>query len=136
MKKPVLHFSGNAGWRWLLAVLILLLLVFQYRIWIGEGSLAQKVALQKQVEAQQSRNEILAERNRILAEEVEGLKSGLEAIEERARTDLGMIKQDETFFQVVDSRIKQGEEISAPPPAASGEADAADSLPPPVEMEP
>ena len=77
--------------RWLLIALVLFFLVFQYRLWFGEGSFAQYAELSRQVEQQQARNERLAERNRILAEEVEGLRNDLEAIEERARADRGMV---------------------------------------------
>jgi len=102
--------------RWLVVTLAVLLLVLQYRLWFGEGSFAQKAGLERQ-------------------EEVAGLKSGLDAIEERARTDLGMIKQDETFFLVVDSRVKK-REMTPSPQAESArrierqrEDDAADSIP-------
>ncbi|MGD9661261.1 MAG: cell division protein FtsB [Porticoccaceae bacterium] len=109
--------------RWLVTGLIFLLLIFQYRLWFGEGSFAQQVELSRQVEQQQSRNALLAERNRILAEEVEGLREDSGAIEERARTDLGMIKNDETFFLVLEKRqqVKQPKEPPPPPPAEEDE---------------
>lgn len=121
--------------RWLVLTLAVLLLMLQYRLWFGEGSFAQKSGLERQVEEQAERNEVLVERNRVLMEEVEGLKSGLDAIEERARTDLGMIKQDETFFLVVDSRVKKREMApsaqveSAQRVERQREDDAADSIP-------
>lgn len=86
----------------LIAVLILLLLGVQYRLWIGEGSIAHKVELARKIKQQQGENDALRERNRILALEVEALKSGYEAIEERAREQMGMIKKGETFFMVVE----------------------------------
>jgi len=109
--------------RWLLIGLIFLLLVFQYRLWFGEGSFARQVELSRQVEQQKSRNALLEERNRILAEEVEGLRDDPGAIEERARTDLGMIKDDESFFLVLEKRreIKQPKELPPPPPAEEDE---------------
>jgi cell division protein FtsB len=88
--------------RWLLIVLTLILLFLQYRLWVGEGSLAQKQVLEHKVAAQREENERLRERNRILANEVGNLKEGLESVEERARKDLGMIKEGETFYMVVD----------------------------------
>ena len=88
--------------RWLLAVLFVFFLFLQYRLWVGEGSLAQKQVLQHKVETQQEENEVLRERNRVLANEVGNLKEGLDSVEERARTDLGMIKEGETFYMVVD----------------------------------
>lgn len=124
--------------RWLVVTLAVLLLVLQYRLWFGEGSFAQKEGLERQVQEQTERNEILAERNRVLMEEVTGLKSGLDAIEERARADLGMIKQDETFFLVVDSRVKKRELAPSPQAAAASmeslrEEDAVDSIPTDIE---
>jgi cell division protein FtsB len=88
--------------RWLLIILILFFLFLQYRLWVGEGSLAQRQVLQHKVEVQQQENEVLSDRNKILANEVDNLKGGLESVEERARTDLGMIKDGETFYMVVD----------------------------------
>lgn len=88
--------------RWLLIVLSLILMFLQYRLWVGEGSLAQRQVLKHKVEVQQQENEVLRERNRVLANEAANLKDGLESVEERARTDLGMIKEGETFYMVVD----------------------------------
>lgn len=88
--------------RWLLVFLSLIFLFLQYRLWVGEGSLAQRQVLKHKVEVQQQENEVLRERNKVLANEVGNLKEGLESVEERARTDLGMIKEGETFYMVVD----------------------------------
>ena len=88
--------------RWLTIILAVFLLLLQVRLWVGEGSLAQKVALERELEKQQQENERLKERNQILANEVDDLKEGLEGVEERARTDLGMIKEGETFYMVVE----------------------------------
>ena len=83
-------------------ILLLLLLLLQYALWFGEGGLVRVWSLSEQVAAQERENEKLRERNRSLEAEVLDLKQGLDAIEERARTDLGMIKKDETFHQVVE----------------------------------
>lgn len=88
--------------KWLAVVLLLVLVGLQYRLWIGDGSLANIARLNDKIEKQQQENERLKERNRILAAEVQALKNGLDAIEERARTDMGMVKKGETFFMVVD----------------------------------
>ena len=88
--------------RWIFALLIAIFLIFQYRLWFGEGSFAQKSELTREVAQQKARLERLRERNRILAEEVEGLRTDPGAIEERARTDLGMVRSDETFFLVLE----------------------------------
>lgn len=88
--------------RWLLVVLLSLLAIFQYRLWLGEGSFAHKATLQRQVEKQTLENKHLALRNRQLAAEVAGLQDGLEGIEERARRDLGMTGVGETFYLVIE----------------------------------
>jgi cell division protein FtsB len=88
--------------RWLIALLVTILLVLQYRLWVGEGSLAEVWRLRHQVEAQKKENERLMERNRALEAEVKDLKQGMDAVEERARNDLGMIKEDEVFYQVIE----------------------------------
>jgi cell division protein FtsB len=86
-----------------------MLLLLQYRLWVGEGSLAEVHALRKQVEAQKMELEIMRKRNNALRADVHDLKKGLDAIEERARSELGMIREDEEFFQIVDELKKKGE---------------------------
>lgn len=88
--------------KWLLGTLLIVFLVLQYRLWIGEGSLAEVARLEREIEQQQLDNEQARERNRTLAVEVEDLKTGLDAIEERARQDMGMVGEDETFFMIVE----------------------------------
>ena len=86
----------------IVAVLLLAaLVVLQYRIWASPGGMREVWRLEKAIEAQMQENERLEDRNRTLAAEVRDLKEGRKAIEERARTDLGMVKGNETFFQVV-----------------------------------
>lgn len=85
---------------WLFVVLILALAGLQYRLWVGEGSLAQVRDLQKLIADQQGENERLLERNRILEAEVAELKKGTETVEERARHELGMVKDKETLYQL------------------------------------
>jgi len=87
--------------RLLIAVLLLLLVLLQYRLWVGPGSLAEVNNLKHEIA--QLREELvgLRERNRALQAEVEDLRSGRSAIEERARSELGMIKEGETFYQVI-----------------------------------
>jgi cell division protein FtsB len=88
--------------KWLVTTLFSLLLLLQYTLWFGNGGLLRVWQLNTMVDEQKLENETLTERNRALEAEVIDLKQGLEAIEERARSDLGMIKKDETFFQVVE----------------------------------
>jgi len=85
-------------------LLLVLLVVLQYRLWSGNGSIPHVRQLEQSKQAQQEENQRLQERNRSLAAEVVDLKQGLDAIEERARTEMGMIKQDETFIQVIDRK--------------------------------
>lgn len=83
---------------WLFVLLLLLLAGLQYRLWIGDGSLAQVNRLQQQIADQRGENERLLERNRILEAEVLELKRGMETVEERARQELGMLKEGETLY--------------------------------------
>ncbi len=87
---------------WLFLVLILVLAGLQYRLWVGEGSLAQVTELQQEIADQQGENERLLERNRILEAEVMELKKGMETVEERARHELGMVKEGETLYQLAE----------------------------------
>lgn len=84
----------------ILLVAIILIAIFQYRFWLGEGGYFPHQALLQQMNQQAETNEELKERNRILAAEVYDLKNGVEAIEEHARLDLGLIKPHETFIQM------------------------------------
>ena len=95
--------------KWLAAALAVAIILLQYRIWLSADGVHQVTQLHQAVAAQRTENEQLAERNRQLAAEVRDLKTGLEALEERARSDLGMIAHNETFYQVVP----------APPPQAA-----------------
>ena len=81
-------------------ILLLLLAGLQYRLWVGNGSLAQVTDLTQQIADQRAENEILLERNRVLDAEVLELKKGMETVEERARHELGMIKEGETLYQL------------------------------------
>ncbi|BAU76200.1 cell division protein FtsB [Metapseudomonas furukawaii] len=87
---------------WLFVVLVLLLSGLQYRLWVGDGSLAQVRELEQQIAEQQGENERLLERNRILEAEVMELKKGMETVEERARHELGMVKEGETLYQIAE----------------------------------
>lgn len=90
--------------RWLALGLLLLLLLLQYRLWFAEGSLAELHRLKAEVEQQQALNETLRVRNDRLEEEVLELQQGLETVEERARRDLGMIREGEVYYQVVEEQ--------------------------------
>jgi cell division protein FtsB len=92
----------------LLLGLFILLALLQYRLWYGDNNMTQYVHLQKQIASQEESNQKLVERNQVLKEEIIDLKSGTEALEERARNELGMVKQGETFYRVVGVEPKAG----------------------------
>ena len=85
-----------------LAVLILILIGLQVRLWSGPGSYADISRLDGRIEAQTVDNDNLEQRNNVLHAEVDELKTGMDAVEERARNELGMIKKGETFYLIVD----------------------------------
>ena len=90
--------------RTLAIIFALLILVLQYPMWLGKGGWLQVRELDRQIETQRQVNEELKARNAALDAEVRDLKTGLEAIEERARSELGMIRSDEIFFQLPEPR--------------------------------
>ncbi len=101
--------------RILVTILVVLLLVLQYRLWVGDGSLAEVWQLRREIAAQEAENHRLLERNRVLEAEVRDLKKGVKAIEERARSELGMIRKNETFYQIVEPK-----DNAPPAPDAAG----------------
>lgn len=84
-----------------------LLLLLQSKLWFGDASVRDVINLKQTVIEQQAKNEQIKQRNAVLAAEVEDLKTGLEAIEERARSELGMIKKDETFIHIVEGESSE-----------------------------
>jgi cell division protein FtsB len=87
----------------LVAILFALLIWLQYRLWLGDGGVPEVLELEQEIETVQSEVNKLQERNKALNAEVMDLKTGIEAIEERARSEMGMIKKDEIYYQVIDS---------------------------------
>lgn len=83
-------------------ILIIALVVLQHKLWLGDGNLIQWINLEKKLEDHQSENNKLAARNRAMEAEIKELKSGDQALEEQARYELGMIKDDEEYYQFVD----------------------------------
>jgi len=90
--------------KFLAAALVIVLVLLQYRLWLGDGGMREVNRLRAEIEDQRDQNRELKERNRTLAAEVLDLKKGTVAIEERARTDLGMVRRGETFYQVVEPK--------------------------------
>jgi cell division protein FtsB len=97
--------DGMRTLRMLALILVALLAWLQYRLWFGEGGATAAASLQGKVERQGVENRGLQQRNEQLAAEVENLKSGESAAEERARSELGMIKPGETFYRVVEPSV-------------------------------
>jgi cell division protein FtsB len=87
--------------KWLAAALLIVVLLLQQRLWLSASGVQELARLNGAVALQHAEDERLADRNRQLAAEVRDLKSGFGALEERARSDLGMIANNETFYQVV-----------------------------------
>ena len=87
--------------RALIAILLVLLLFLQFKLWFGEGGYRDIRSLEERVAAQEEENEQLQARNSELQAEVEDLRERLDAVEERARSELGLIKEGEEFYQVV-----------------------------------
>lgn len=83
--------------------LVSVLVILQYQLWVDRQGMRKVIHLSDSIAQQNDINQRLYERNEVLAAEVEDLKSGYDAIEERARMELGMIRQGETFFQVIES---------------------------------
>lgn len=92
---------GEISVRWIWTILLVMLVGLQYRLWFGEPSLPDVWQVKEDIEAQKRINQELLERNRRLEAEVQDLKKGLSALEERARSEMGMIGKGETFFQVI-----------------------------------
>ena len=101
--------------RAIVLVLVVLLGWLQYRLWFGNGGQREVAALQAEVARQQAENTRLQQRNDALAAEVQDLKSGEAAVEERARSELGMIQPGETFYRVVDPAPAESPEPEPPP---------------------
>ena len=92
--------------RWLVFLLVSLLLGLQYRLWFGAGSWADIVSLERLLAEQLVVNQALKARNDELEQEVYGLKNGVESIEARARSELGLIKEGETFYLFINDSKK------------------------------
>ncbi|MBK9251003.1 MAG: cell division protein FtsB [Proteobacteria bacterium] len=100
--------------KWFLAILAALVLVLQYRIWVARDGVREVLLLRDAVAAQRAENDRLQDRNRQLAAEVRDLKQGFSALEEQARSELGLISSNETYYQVVPPQAAP----AAAPPAA------------------
>ena len=105
--------------RWIALILLALLLGLQLKLWSGSGGMHEVDTLRAAVKQQTSDNDRLRQRNQALAADVSDLKHGEQAVEARARAELGLIKSGETFYQVVE-RPAGAASVSAPPAARDG----------------
>lgn len=93
--------------RLLIILLLVLITALQYRLWFGPHSIKEYVKRQDEISLHQATNQELEKRNRLLMADVADLQSGLDSIEERARNELGLVKQDEIFFRLVAPKGRQ-----------------------------
>ncbi|MEQ9464530.1 MAG: cell division protein FtsB [Haliea sp.] len=107
--------------KYLLVALLAVFGVLQYRLWIAEGSLAEKHRLQQEVEAQQAINRELRERNAVLEREVLDLQTGNDGLEQRAREQLGLVREGEMFYQFVPEPERPANRSTAAAPAAAAD---------------
>ena len=99
--------------KWLAIALGLVIAILQYRLWLSDSGVRELARMREAVSQQRAQNTTLVERNRQLAAEVRDLKTGMAALEERARSELGMIASNETYYQVVPAKP----DASRPPAA-------------------
>jgi cell division protein FtsB len=97
-----------------------LILLIQYPLWLGKGGWLRAWEMDRQLQAERAKSRQLEARNAAFAAEVRDLKQGTEAIEERARYELGMIRDDEVFFQIVEHAPPQSATVGTPQSATSG----------------
>lgn len=98
--------------RFLNLILVVLIVLLQVRLWFGESSLPETWQLESRIQVREAENAELAKRNDALAAEVADLKSGLDAIEERARYELGMVRPNETFFLLIDDSQQKNKALA------------------------
>ncbi|APZ43301.1 cell division protein FtsB [Acidihalobacter ferrooxydans] len=103
--------------RWLVTLLVVLLVLLQYKLWFGEGNVGDAYRLRQEIAAQRLEDARLKDRNAALAAQVEDLKRGTAAIDELARSQLGMIGRGDTFYQYVSPPTTG--KTQPPPPAAN-----------------
>ena len=108
--------------RWLTLILVALIALLQYSLWLGKGSWLKVWELDQKLQSQRETNKTLQARNASMDAEVHDLKQGFDAIEERARSELGMVKKDEVFFQVLEDakqRPARAPAAASPAPPAT-----------------
>lgn len=100
-------------------IFVMLIALLQYPLWLGKGSWLRVWNVNQQISSQKEKNKALKQRNETLSAEVRDLKQGNAAIEERARNELGMIKEDEVFYQVINQPLPTAQPSQLPEMAAA-----------------
>lgn len=100
--------------RKLTVVFVVLIVLLQYPLWLGKGGWLRVWQYSQQIETHEKRNEYYRQRNETLRAEVRDLKQGQSAIEERARSELGLVKQDEVFYQVIQNKQPVTNQLTSP----------------------
>lgn len=96
-----MHQTGRIQFKLLSIIMVVLLVFLQYKLWFGTGGIKDRVALKKQLASQTHTNDGLKQQNADLVRQIHYLQDNQDAVESRARQELGMIKKDETFYQVM-----------------------------------
>lgn len=94
-------FGASMKNKWIAFILIAILGALQYRLWFGKNSVADFKTMQAQIDVLASQNANLKQRNQLLRADIEDLQLGIESMEERARNELGLIKEGETFYRIL-----------------------------------
>jgi cell division protein FtsB len=92
--------------RILIVILLMMLIALQYRLWFGEGSFAEVSYLKHEISKQKLELDQMQQQNQQLRAEIDDLREGLEAVEERARSELGMIRDGEVYFQIIEPEAR------------------------------
>jgi cell division protein FtsB len=87
--------------KWIALILIVLLAALQYRLWFGKNSVSDYQEMQTQIETLEQQNANLRQRNQLIRADIDDLQLGIESMEERARNELGLIKEGETFYRIL-----------------------------------
>ena len=128
--------ESGSTWQLLIAALIVILVLLHYLLWLAEDGVRQTQALRISIQAQTEENAVMNERNRALEADVIDLKNGLMAIEERARSEVGMIRADETFYRILDQPLPKPAVETAPAKPAASARKPPTSVKPPTSPKP
>jgi cell division protein FtsB len=101
LQTPSVEKGASMKHKWIAFILIALLSALQYRLWFGKNSVSDFKSMEDQIDIIEKQNANLRQRNQLLRADIEDLQLGIESMEERARTELGLIKDGETFYRIL-----------------------------------